>query len=176
MNLDGGGWTLVWQHAYMKYNKLHPNMFYHSTYYQPCIKNASYEDWCNVPNKARFNPSEQMIVGYHKGTIVFAYKGDFNYNIDYYWTGALLYKSKKLIDYCIHSNGIPPAPSVHYSGILGLTFDKVTPTEFYRNCNTYHKGSTLTNPTECRWHDCHIPTSISSTRYSTDMTMAIFVR
>ena len=177
MSIDGGGWTLVWQHAYLKYKKLHSNMFYYSTYHQPCIKNASYEDWCNVPNKTRFDPTEQMIVAYHKGTMVYAYKGDFNYNIDYYWTGALLHNSKKLIDRCTTaSNGVPPAPSVHYSGILGLTFDKITPYKYYVNCDTYHRGSTLTSPKDCRWHDCFLPATISSTKYSTDMTIAIFVR
>ena len=46
---------------------------------------------CNVPNKAHFNPTEQMIVAYHKGTIVCAYKGIFNYNMDHHWSGAILY-------------------------------------------------------------------------------------
>ena len=48
-------------------------MFYYSDYNQPCVKNASYGEWCNVPNKARFNPTEQMIVAYHTGTTVYAY-------------------------------------------------------------------------------------------------------
>ena len=177
MTTDGGGWTLVWQHTYMKYKRLHPKMFYYSTSYQPCIKNASHEDWCNVPNKARFNPTEQMIVAYHKGTTVYAYKGDFNYNIDHYWTGAILHNAKKLIDYCTTgSNGVPPAPSVHYSGIFGLNFDKITPNNYYVNCDTYHQRSTLTNPKECRWYDCHLPSNISSKKIGTNMTLAIFVR
>ena len=176
MDIDEGGWTLVWQHTYMKFTPLHSNMFYYSDYYRPCVNDASKEDWCNVPNKFRFNPTKQLIVGYHKGTVVFAYKGDFNYNIDHYWNGALLHNPKKLTDHCIHSNGIEPAPSVHYTGIFGLTFDKVTPDKFYVNCNTYHRGSTFKTPKDCRWHDCHIPSTISSTKYSTNMTMAIFVR
>ena len=77
MDTDGGGWTLVWQHTYMKFNPLHSKMFYYSSSYRPCVKDASHEDWCNVPNKALFNPTEQMIVAYHKGTVVFAYKGYF---------------------------------------------------------------------------------------------------
>ena len=176
MTTDGGGWTLVWQHTYMKYSPLYTKMFYYSDYYQPCVKDASYEGWCNVPNKASFNPTEQMIVAYHKGTIVFAYKGYFNRNIDYHWTGAILLDAKKVIDRCLVNNGVPTAPSVPVTGIFGLTFDKASPTNHYYNCNTYHRGSTLTSPAECRWHDCHIPSSISSTKYNTDMTMAIFVR
>jgi len=151
-------------------------MFYFSKGYRPCVKDASQEDWCNVPNKASFNPTEQMTVGYYKGTMVYAYKGFFNRNIDHHWTGAILLDAKKVIDKCTSSNGVPPAPSVHHSGIFGLNFDKVTPTNHYVNCDTYHQGSTLTNPISCRWHDCHLPSSISSKKYGTDMTMALFVR
>ena len=177
MNTDGGGWTLVWQHTYMKFNPLSSNMFYFSDYYRPCVKDASHEDWCNVPNKACFNATEQMIVGYHKGTIVFAYKGYFNSNIDRHWTGAILLAAQKVIDRCTGgNNGVPPAPSVHLSGIFGLTFDKASPTNYYFNCNTYERGTTLTRQTECRWHDCSLPSSISSKARQTDMTMAIFVR
>ena len=120
MTTDGGGWTLVWQHTYMKYSPLYTKMFYYSDYYQPCVKDASYEEWCNVPNKASFNPTEQMIVAYHKGTIVFAYKSYFNRNIDYHWTGAILLDAKKVVDRCLINNGVPTAPSVHVTGILIL--------------------------------------------------------
>ena len=176
MTIDGGGWTLVWQHTYMKFNPLNSKMFYHSSSYRPCVKDASLEDWCNVPNKSTFNPTEQMIVAYHKGTVVYAYKGYFNRNIDYHWTGAILLDAKKVTDTCTRSNGVPPAPGVHHSGIFGLTFDKVTPTNHYINSDTYHQDSTLTSPKDARWGDCHIPSSISTTAYHTDMTMAIFVR
>jgi len=151
-------------------------MFYFSKGYRPCVKDASQEDWCNVPNKASFNPTEQMTVGYYKGTIVFAYKGFFNRNIDYHWTGAILLDAKKVIDQCTRSNGVPPAPSVQRSGIFGLNFDKVTPTNHSANCNTYHGESTLTKPYDCRWFDCHLPSSISDKTFGTNMTMALFVR
>lgn len=72
MNTDAGAWTLVWQYTYMKYKPLYSKMFYYSKYYQPCVKHAFYEEWCNVLNKACFKPTEQMIVVYHKGTIVYA--------------------------------------------------------------------------------------------------------
>ena len=58
-------------------------MFYYSNNYRPCVKDASHEDWYNVPNKALFNPTEQMIVAYHKGTVVYANKAYFSHNIDY---------------------------------------------------------------------------------------------
>ena len=176
MSTDGGGWTLVWQHTYMKFNPLNSKMFYYSNSYRPCVKDASHEDWCNVPNKALFNPTEQMVVAYHKGTVVYAYKGFFNRNIDYHWTGAVLLDAKRVIDKCAGIHGVPPAPSVHLSGILGLTFDKSSPTNYYKNCDTYERESTLTRQTECRWHDCGLPSTISSKSTQTNMTMAIFVR
>ena len=117
-----------------------------------------------------------MIVAYHKGTIVYAYKGYFNRNIDHNWTGAILLDAKKVIDKCRHFNGVSPAPSVHVSGIFGLTFDKSSPTNYYYNCDTYERGTTLTKQTECRWHDCLLPSDISSMARKTNMTMALFVR
>ena len=78
--LDDGGWTLVWQHSYMEDLPLNLSMRYFSKDYTPCVARAS--GWCNIPNKARFNPTEQMIVVYHKGTVC---------NIDYNWNGATLW-------------------------------------------------------------------------------------
>ena len=172
MITDGGGWTLVWQHTYMKYNPLHSKMFYFSDYYQPCDKNSSYEEWCNVPNKACFKPTEQMLVG----TIVYAYKGFFNRNIDYHWTGGILLDAKIIKDLCTKSPKVVPSPSIHHLGIFGLTFDKATPTKHYIDSDTYNRGTTLTNPVDCRWYNCYLPNSISTKFRSTDMTLAIYVR
>ena len=70
--LDGGGWTLVWQHSYMEDLPLSHNMTFFSDHYKSCTTRAS--GWCNIPNKARFSATEQMIVAYHEETIVYAYK------------------------------------------------------------------------------------------------------
>ena len=59
-------------------------MFYYSNSYQPCVKDASHEEWCNAPNKAHLNPTKPMTVAYYKGTIVFVYKGYFDCNTDYH--------------------------------------------------------------------------------------------
>ena len=168
--LDGGGWTLVWQHSYMEDLPLNLSMRYFSEDYTPCVTRAS--GWCNIPNKARFNPIEQMIVAYHKGTVVYAYKGLFNRNIDYDWTGSILLDFKKVMDKCTRANGVQPAPENTIA--IGLTFDKASPYNYKSSCNTYRR--TFASPADCRWENCHLPSSISSSSYHAQMTMAIFVR
>ena len=156
--LDGGGWTLVWQHSYMEDLPLNLSMRYFSEDYTPCVTRAS--GWCNIPNKARFNPTEQMIVAYHKETVVYAYKGLINRNIDYNWSGAILLDFKKIVDNCTHKNGVQPAPENYI--IIGLTLDKSSPYNYKANTATYHE--TFTNPADCRWNNCLLPSSISSSK------------
>ena len=171
MSLDGGGWTLVWKHSYMETSPLSTNMYYYSDYYKSCTTHDS--GWCNIPNKKRFNPTEQMIAAYHKGTIVYAYKGIYNYNIDHDWTGGVLVDFKKIIDKCTKrgSPNVQPAPSINHKDyrLLGLAFDKVSPYNYMGNCDTI-VGS-FDSPGDCRWHDCTQPT-----RYNVQQTVAIYVR
>ena len=142
-------------------------MRYFSEDYTPCVTRAS--GWCNIPNKARFKPTEQMIVAYHKGTVVHTYKGPFNRNIDYDWTGAILLDFKKIVDNCTANNGVQPAPENQY--IIGLTFDKQTPYNHKFNCDTY--GGTFASPTDCRWANCGLPSSISNRNSKVQMNVAI---
>jgi len=133
--LDGGGWTLVCQHSYMEHLPLTRNMTF---FYKNCTTQAS--GWCNIP---RFNEAtEQMIVAYHKGTVVYAYKGLLNRNIDYNWSGTVLLNFVKIVDKCTSRNGVQPAPENRH--VIGLTSDKASPYHYKRNCDTY-KGS-LTSP------------------------------
>ena len=172
MSLDGGGWTLVWKNSFMDSLPLSDNMRYYSGYYKPCTSITD-RGWCNIPKKAdKFSPTEQMIVAYHNSHVVYAYKGLFNRNIDYHWSGGILLDFKKIMDHCLHNNGVQPAPAANY--IPGITFDKRTPYNYYVNCHTL-QGS-LTSPNDSRWHDCHLKSSISGTLYNVQMTMAIFVR
>ena len=172
MSLDGGGWTLVWKNSFLDNLPLSDNMRYYSGYYKPCTSITD-KGWCNVPKKAdKFSPKEQMIVAYHNTHVVYAYKGLFNRNIDYDWTGGILLDFKKIVDKCTQNNGIQPAPAAY--PIPGIMFDKRTPYNYRDNCDTLH-GS-LTKPTDCRWWDCYIPLSISRSKHSVQMTMAIFVR
>ena len=162
----------MWKNSFLDNLPLSDNMRYYSGYYKPCTS-ISDRGWCNIPKKAdKFSPKEQMIVAYHYSHVVYAYKGLFNRNIDYDWTGGILLDFKKVVDKCTQKHNIQPAPAVHY--IPGITFDKYSPYNYYSNSETLH-GS-LTNPTESRWHDCHIPSSISATKEFVQMTMAIFVR
>ena len=162
----------MWKNSFMDNLPLSDNMRHYSGYYKPCTS-ISDRGWCNIPKKAdKFNPTEQMIVAYHNSHAVYAYKGLFNRNIDYHWSGGILLDFKKIVDNCITNNDIHPAPAVNI--ITGITFDKRSPYLYYNNCDTL-RGS-LTSPSECRWHDCRLPSSISVSPTSVQMTMAIFVR
>ena len=99
--------------------------------------------------KKRFNPAEQMIVAYHKGTIVYAYKGIFNYNIDHDWTGGIINNFTKIIDDCPYNKNIHPAPSAASGDVklLGLAFDKTSPCAHQSNCDTI-TGS-FNRPSDC---------------------------
>ena len=117
-----------------------------------------------------------MTVAYHKGTIVYAYKGVFNYNIDHDWTGGVLVDFKKIVDQCTTANkGILPAPSSHSTNpnLLGLAFDKHSPYNHLQNCDTI--WGSLDSPAECRWHDCHLPSGLSTKAIQTQQTVAIYV-
>ena len=172
MSLDGGGWTLVLKNSFMDNLPLSDNMRYYSGYYKPCTSITD-RGWCNIPKKAdKFSPTEQMIVAYHNSHMVYAYKGLFNRNIDYHWSGGILLDFKKIVDKCRQFNGIQPAPATNH--VPGITFDKVSPYVYTGNCDTLH-GS-LASPKECRWHDCSLPSSISGSHRNVQMTMAIFVR
>ena len=110
-----------------------------------------------------------MIVAYHNTHVVYAYKGLFNRNIDYHWSGGILLDFKKIVDKCTTNSGVQPAPVA--SLILGITFDKITPYNYINNCDTL--DSLLR---DCRWHDCRLPLSISGSNANVQMTLTIFVR
>ena len=174
MSIDGGGWTLVWTHSYLETSPLSTNMYYCSDYYKNCTTHDS--RWCNIPNKKCFNPTEQMIVAYHRGTIVYAYKGIFNYNIDHDWTGGVLVDFKKIVDQCTNggSPNVQPAPSAEPNpNLLGLDFDKRSPYDHVFNCDTIYMS--LMSPNDCHWSDCGLPSSIYSKSSNTQQTVAIYV-
>ena len=162
----------MWKNSFMDNLPLSDNMRYYSGYYKPCTSITD-RGWCNIPKKAdKFSPTEQMIVAYHNSHVVYAYKGLFNRNIDYDWSGGILLDFKQILDKCTQKNSIQPAPAANF--IPGITFDKWSPYNYYHNCDTF--SGSLTNPSDCRWNDCEIPSSISGIKQFVQMTMAIFVR
>ena len=159
----------MWQHSYMENLPVTHDMEFYSDHYRPCTTRAS--GWCNIPNKARFSATEQMIVAYHKGTVVYAYKGLFNRNIDYNWSGAILLDFVKIVDKCKQDNGVQPAPNKWD----GITFDKYSPYNYSTNCDTYH-WAISDHTGDCRWENCGLPQAISSSRRHVQMTLAMFIR
>ena len=170
MNVDGGGWTLVWKHSAMEVPSLTEDMKYFSDYYKACTDLEV--GWCNIPNKTRLNPTEMMIAAYHNKRLVYAYKGIFNKNLNWHWSGGILLDPKKVVDHCKNHNGVQPAPYIGNWG--GLSFDKFSPYDYASDCDVYY-GS-LSSPHDCRWADCRLPTSISPSQRYTQMTVAIYVR
>ena len=165
--LNGGGWTLVWQHSYMEDLPLTTNMTFFSDYYKPCTQHAT--SWCNIPNKARFNPTEQMIVAYLNKRVIYAYKGVFNPSIDHNWIGGILVAYKEIIDRCdYYYRGRSPKPVIKDS-LLGIAFNKC-------DYNYFGTGGTITgtlsNPSDDRWNCCR---SLFGTT-NEQMTLAIYVR
>ena len=170
-SLDGGGWLLIWQHSYMEDLPLSTNMTFFSNYYKPCTQYAT--SWCNIPNKARFNPTEQIIVAYPNKIVVYAYKGVFNRNIDYDWSGVILLDHTKIIDKCRSKNYIHPYPMNTY--IPGIVFNKYTAFSYYSDYGTDMISGTLKQPNDNRWYYCNLPYQISRTKNSVQMTLAIYV-
>ena len=177
MDLDGGGWTMVWKHSYMEVLPLTTAMYYFSQHYRECSDKEG--GWCNIPNKGHLQPTHMMIAAYYNyynKNVVWAYKGWFNWNIDYDWTGGVLVEPVQVVDTCRnrgHSVGKPPAPSAAGGDrhLLGIAFDKHSPDKYLTNCDTI--GGTFTSPSDCRWFDCHHHTTPLA---STPMTVVIYIR
>ena len=169
MELDGGGWTLVWKHSYMEVLPLTQDMTHFSDYYKACV--GLEVGWCNVPGKADLKSQEMMLAAYHNTRVVYAYKGTFNRNVDSHWTGGILLNPQKIVDRCTVNNGVPPEPR---SAIPGIAFDKTRPHIYAGNCDTYQ--GVFSSPGDCRWRDCLLSSSFSSTNHHVQMTMAIYVR
>ena len=158
---------MVWKHSYMEVTPRNSSMFWYSDFYKPCLDlNGGSDGWCNIPRKIRFNPQETLIAAYHNGVMVYAYKGYFNRNIDYHWTGATLLEPTKIVDWCTNSE-VAPHPQKE-SAITGLALAK---RPGYPYSDTIYSVNR-----DFRWYHCRIPSSISSTTYRVQMTVAIFVR
>ena len=153
----------------MEVSNLTTDMYYHSDFFKPCTDLAS--GWCNVPSKIRFQPEEMMIVAYHYSTTVYAYKGTFNRNLDHDWTGAtLLGNVRRITDQCTKSTKVPIP--IQYNDFTGMVFDK----QADHNSDTLQGNTLSSSYNDERWEECHLPSSISSSRANVQMTVAIYVR
>ena len=159
----------MWKHSAMEVLPLTESMRYFSDYYKACTDLEV--GWCNIPNKDRLIPTEMMTAAYHNKRLVYAYKGIFNKNLDWHWSGGILLDPEKVVDHCISDNGVQPAPH-NANNRGGLSFDKHSPYDYTSNCDMY--GGSLSSPGDCRWANCYLPTNISSSRRNTQMTVAIY--
>ena len=102
--------------------------------------------------------------------MVYAYKGGFNRNIDYHWTGTTLFDPVKIVDHCTrsYSQGVAPYPQKESAATTGLVLAK-WPGHSYTDTINNING-------DYRWYHCQLPSSISSSANSVQMTVAIFVR
>ena len=163
----------MWKHSAMEVLPLTEDMRYFSDYYKACTDLEV--GWCNIPNKDRLNPTEMTIAAYHNKTLVYAYKGIFNKNLDWHWSGGILLDPKIVVDHCTTNSGVQPAPYIR-DNWGGLSFDKYSPYDYTSSCDVYGGSGSLSSPGDCRWFDCYLPTNISSSKYQTQMTVAIYVR
>ena len=122
MQLDGGGWALVWKHSYFQVDTSYLSLMRtDSKHSKPCLDLS--DGWCNIPNKQPTGYTEQLVAGYHKGTVVFAYKAALNPKLGVDWTGPYLKTTHRVVDKCTINVGI--RPSVGTLGTVGICFDKV---------------------------------------------------
>ena len=154
---------MVWKHSYMEVTSRNSSMYWYSDFHKPCLDlNGGSDGWCNIPRKIRFNPTEMLIAAYHKKQLVYAFKGDYNWNIDHHWHGATLFDRTTLINNCQLGSNVSPLGGNYY-GITGLALSY-----------TINSGGG-----DNRWLGCYLPACISgssSIQYYTQMTVAIFVR
>ena len=98
MDLNGGGWTMVWKHSYLEVLPLTTAMYYFSQHHRECSDMEA--GWCNIPNKGHLQPTHMMIAGFHNKNVVWAYKGWFNWNIDHGWMGGVPVEPVQVVDTC----------------------------------------------------------------------------
>merc|ERR1712216_294592 len=72
--IGGGGWTMVWKHAYGEVcgwsNCNNAKYATYSQTYKPCHPENK---WCNLPNKRSYvRQNRMMIVAYHNGQVQYA--------------------------------------------------------------------------------------------------------
>ena len=160
----------MWKHSYFQVDKSFEQMDKmrsYSKYSKPCLDLT--DGWCNVPDKQPPGYTEQMVAAYHNGTLVYAYRAPLNSQLGKTNYGAYLSTTNKVVDRCTRSNGDRPSIMAISSGerpVLGISFDKHSPTDFNHHCDT----DRLIYSGDCRWESCQLPFSISSRTHHVQMT------
>ena len=171
---DGGGWTLVWKHAYYEVGTPTDHMrFYASTFVQDCPTFGD-SNWCNIPQKTTIGQTEMRVQATHNGIIVYDYKGDLNSNLDSNWSGGIMENWSVITDQCSSGNSSArPEPEQGAHAMLGVTWDKANNGDYTSNCDTDRYGQ---NGSDCRWENCPLPGNISSSVNHVQMTLQMWVR
>ncbi|MCB9760229.1 MAG: hypothetical protein H6739_10375 [Alphaproteobacteria bacterium] len=172
MSTDGGGWTLVWKHAYEEVGTPTTDMRFYSSTLTPC-ESIGDADWCNVPQKTVIGLTEQRVTATHNGIIIYDFVGDLNSSLDSDWTGGVLANSVELVDLCTANPSAIPEPENGSHAIPGLTWDKANNGNYTSNCDTDRYGS---GGTDCRWENCQLSSSMFTSPYHTQMTLHMWVR
>ncbi|XP_062512078.1 uncharacterized protein LOC134187908 isoform X2 [Corticium candelabrum] len=159
---------LIWKHSYLEVGNVTDDMRTFSSFDRPCTDLSV--GWCNIANKDAVPGQVQVTAAYHKGQLVYAYRGERNTELGKTWRGAILNNSSKIVDFCTNSNGVPPEPTS--DGYQGLTFDKSNPGVYTGNWDTdqYQKGYG-----DCRWENCGLPSTISTQFNHVQMTVAMYL-
>ena len=171
-SIDGGGWAMAWKHSYWQVDKSRlSDMSTFSSFSQPCLNMK--DGWCNVVDKQPSGYTEQMIAAYHDGILVYAYKAALNPALGKTIRGPYLSTTNMIVDRCKWHRGTRPSVSFHSGKFEAFDeFDKVSPENFLRNCDTVDGGYKR----DCRWENCGLPFSISPSESHVQMTVVIYIR
>ena len=171
MTTDGGGWQLVWKHSYCEVggSPADSMRFYVQSAPAPFSECSNLDaGWCNRPGKLTLGATEQMTAAYHDKSVVFAWKGIINAQLDSSWEGAILNNPVSLVDSCTSTSIPEPNGPDGDHRYAGLTFNKANNYNYQGNCDTDRYGD---GSCECRWENCG-----PSFGTHTQMTQTIFVR
>jgi len=91
-----------------------------------------------------------MIVAYNHKSVIYAYKGVLNRNIDHDWSGAILMVLTRITDRCSYNNNVQPNPVNIW--VPGIALNKHTAYSYYGGDGTI-KGNIM-NLADYRWHQC----------------------
>ena len=165
------GCSLVWKHSYIQVSPTN-DMRTFSRFNKPCLDLL--DGWCNVGKKECLGGSEQVTAAYHHRQLVYAYRGDRNLQLGKSWQGAILNNPFVIVDRCANtdSKAVGVAPEPTSDSFIGVAFDKYNQRVYTGNCDTVTGGD---GKGDCRWANCQLPPSISSSTRGVQMTTAIFV-